>query len=208
MKTLLIGMMLTQFAFSSALFAGSRTDSTHDDLDLDEVSIKSVIAGGTGCRGGEGAFAFVEDGILSVDAMDMYVGTGPSFTKKDMRKFCQFMIKLDVPSGYAVSIGEAEGEVVSYLLRGVQGKTNLSVSERGGFDKGSLHVKSNKNGYSYKGFNKLLSEEVLTSCGAKKVIKVKLSMLIKKLRVRTSSGNSAMQLSAPISLPLELHSCD
>lgn len=167
---------LVMFGFGSQAFGG-----------LDEVHIRSISYGGTGCPQGSVGELLAADKKSFTLLFDEYIAEiGRGIDRKESRKFCQVTLDLFVPQGYQYTIAKFDYRGFADLERGVTGtQTSTYYFDRnreGTFSKSFYGPVTEEYKFSD---NIGISSLVWSKCGEKRLLNVKTQM---NLRSRGAYG--------------------
>ncbi|MEZ4741664.1 MAG: DUF4360 domain-containing protein [Bdellovibrionota bacterium] len=180
----------------------------HDVPDLDDVWISNVAAGGTGCKGQEGAYAYFDGQAIVLQTEGLNVIKGERIPASEARKFCQYLIELEVPSGWTYGIVAVEGNMETYLNYGTKAVAKLNASFVGDGDSGAAEIIHKYTGYDDTNFYERLDQVIYAPCDNNRSLKLKQALQLSKASSsRTSRRFSEAQLDSPVSFYLTWKRC-
>jgi len=98
------------------------------DLSGDQVEIRSISHGGSGCLIGSAATSQLSSDLSTLTLLSdtLVAQAGPDFKPADMRKNCQFSIRFGYPSGWRFSVSKADYRGYAVLAREQSGTSRAT----------------------------------------------------------------------------------
>ena len=130
MKKLLVSMALVLGAATAALTLA--TSESYADPSLDQMHIKSLTYGGSGCPAGSVAVDIASDRTAFTLIFDQFLAQiGPGIALAESRKNCQVNLTLHVPHGFTYAIASVDYRGYANLAPGAKGQQKSSYYFQG-----------------------------------------------------------------------------